>query len=475
MSEPYDVAIIGAGPAGYVAAIRCAQLGLNTALVDDWLNAKGEPAPGGTCLNVGCIPSKALLESSLLYEKCRHEALEHGIDTRPGLDLGRMMKRKAGVVADLTGGVRGLLHSNGVSLHTGRGRLLPGLQVEVLEPGDSSKKLLSAQHVILASGSSPRPYDAIPLDGQKVVDSSGALAFDTVPERLAIIGAGVIALELGTVWRRLGSQVSLFKSSKQLLPGLDPQISRTAASIYQRQGLRFNFGTHIDSAAIKKDIVDINYRNDEGEQRESFDKVIIAVGRVPNSEGLFAEELPLKLDDKGRVVVDAQCRTNIPDVYAIGDLVRGPMLAHKGSEEGLMVAERIAGHFAELNYDTIPSVIYTAPEIAWCGMTESALKEKGVDYKVGSFPFAANGRAKAGGDSEGFIKILADARTDRVLGVHMIGPHCSELIAQAVIAMEYRASSEDLALMVFAHPSLSESMHEAALDVHRRAIHKGYV
>ncbi len=471
MSKQYDVVVIGAGPGGYVAAIRCAQLGLKTACVDKWIGADNRPALGGTCLNVGCIPSKALLESSAHYEDISHSFGEHGI-TASGvaLDLAQMMARKDKVVSDLTQGIAGLFKANGVEWHQGCGKLLPKQQVEV-SAHDGKQSVLEATHVILAPGSSSVEIAAAPLAEGVIVDSSGALAFDEVPKRLGVIGAGVIGLELGSVWRRLGSKVVLLEAQDSFLGAADEQIAKEALRQFKHQGLDIRLGARVTSCEMGEKGVAVQYQDAEGEHAETVDKLIVAVGRRPNTEGLAADEVGLLLDEWGFIHVNEQCRTNQPSVYAIGDAVRGPMLAHKGSEEGVMVAEVIAGQKAEINYDTIPSVIYTHPEIAWAGITEQALKAAGRDYNVGSFPFAASGRARAAGDSSGMVKVIADAVTDRVLGVHIIGAHCSELIAQAVIAMEMGASSEDLAMTVFAHPTLSESIHEAALAVDGRAIH----
>ncbi len=471
MSKQYDVVVIGAGPGGYVAAIRCAQLGLKTACVDKWIGVDNRPALGGTCLNVGCIPSKALLESSAHYEDITHSFGEHGI-TASGvtLDLAQMMARKDKVVSDLTQGIAGLFKANGVEWHQGRGKLLPKQQVEVTAH-DGKQSVLEATHVILAPGSSSVEIAAAPLAEGVIVDSSGALAFDEVPKRLGVIGAGVIGLELGSVWRRLGSEVVLLEAQDSFLGAADEQIAKEALRQFKHQGLDIRLGARVTSCEMGEKGVAVQYQDAEGEHAETVDKLIVAVGRRPNTEGLAADEVGLLLDEWGFIHVNEQCRTNQPSVYAIGDAVRGPMLAHKGSEEGVMVAEVIAGQKAEINYDTIPSVIYTHPEIAWAGITEQALKAAGRDYNVGTFPFAASGRARAAGDSSGMVKVIADAVTDRVLGVHIIGAHCSELIAQAVIAMEMGASSEDLAMTVFAHPTLSESIHEAALAVDGRAIH----
>ena len=473
--QKFDVIVIGAGPAGYVAAIRCAQLGLKTACIDDWLNKNGEASPGGTCLNVGCIPSKALLESSHLYDVANHDLTNHGIEVKDiELDLKKMIQRKAQVVTDLTSGIGALFEVNGVTLISAKGKLLKDKQVQVStnKNGKPDTEILTAKHIILAPGSIPRASPDMPFTKNLIVDSSEALEFEQVPKSIAILGAGVIGLELGSVWRRLGSKVSLFKSSLTLLAAADEQIGQLTSQILQKQGLIFKFGTSITGYEIKAKQVSLNYEDEKGQHTESFDKVIVAIGRVPNVSEVYAKESGLKLDDKGLIAVDEHCKTNLTDVYAIGDAVRGPMLAHKGSEEGMMVAELIHGKYARVNYETIPFVVYTEPEIAWCGKNEQTLKESKIEYSVGVFRFSSNGRARASGQTEGLLKILADKKTDRILGVHILGAHASELIAQAVIAMEFGSSSEDLAMTMFAHPSLSEVMHEAALDVDKRAIHK---
>lgn len=471
--KKYDVIVIGAGPAGYVAAIRCAQLGLNTACIDSWLNKEGKSSLGGTCLNVGCIPSKALLESSELYEKALLHFDEHGIKAKGiTLDLQKMIQRKEQVVKDLTSGIGALFEVNGIILFAGTAQLLADKHVEVRTNDKGKKEIITGPNIILAPGSLPKSYPDMPYTENLIVDSTAALEFDTIPESIAILGAGVIGLELGSVWRRLGSKVSLFKSSKTLLPAADKQVAQQAANIFVKQGLNFCFETRITGHKIKNNQVCLSYEDREGKHEESFDKVIVAIGREPNTTKLLSEKAGIKLDVKGFIEVNEQCQTNTQGIYAIGDAVRGPMLAHKGSEEGMMVAELIKGQSARVNYETVPFVVYTEPEMAWCGKTEQELKENGHDYHVGSFPFASNGRARAVAQTDGMIKILADAKTDRILGVHMLGPHVSELIAQAVIAMEFGSSSEDLAMTMFAHPSLSETMHEAALDVEMGAIHK---
>lgn len=471
--KKYDVVVIGAGPAGYVAAIRCAQLGLQTACVDNWFNKEGKSSLGGTCLNVGCIPSKALLESSELYEKATHKFKEHGINAKSiTLDLKKMMQRKDTVVNDLTSGIAALFEANRITLISGDGKLLKDKQVEVTYKNNAGTETIQAQYIILAPGSLPRALPGMPYTDNLIVDSTGALAFATVPDSIAIIGAGVIGLELGSVWRRLGSKVSLFESCKTLLPAADKQLAQQASNLLKKQGLIFRLGTQLTGHEIKKNLVTLDFEDSDGKHQESFDKVIIAIGRVPNVTNIYSDNIGLAPDEKGFIQVDDQCQTNIKGIYAIGDAVRGPMLAHKGSEEGMMVAELINGQSARVNYETIPYVVYTEPELAWCGKTEQELKDKGIEYRVGSFPFAANGRARAVAETDGMIKILADAQTDRILGVHMIGSHVSELISQAVIAMEFGSSSEDLAMTIFAHPSLSETLHEAALDVANRAVHK---
>jgi dihydrolipoamide dehydrogenase len=475
MSDRYDVVVIGAGPAGYVAALRCAQLGLQTACVDAWVNAEGKPALGGTCLNAGCIPSKSLLESSECFVQAQRDLHDHGIDVDGvALDLERMQQRKQRVVRELTQGIEQLFKAGRIDWVQGRGQLLAGKRVRVTDAAGQTREL-AADNVILAPGSVPVQLEQLPVDDAVVVDSSGALEFDRVPQRLGVIGAGAIGLELGSVWRRLGSEsVTVLEAQDEFLAMVDRQVAREAQRLFTGQGLDIQLGCRVvDSrpAGDGNDGIEVDYQNAGGKQTAVFDKVIVAVGRRPNTETIAADEATLLLDEWGLIHVDDQCCTNLPGVYAIGDAVRGPMLAHKGSEEGVMVAELIAGKVAHMRYDTVPSVIYTLPEIAWVGQTEQALKAADVDYRVGVFPFAASGRARATGQSDGFIKLLADNGTDRILGAHMIGPHCSELIAEAVIAMQLGGSAEDLALTTFAHPSLSESLHEAALAVDGRALH----
>jgi len=473
MSESYDVTVIGAGPAGYVAALRCAQLGLRTACIDDWRDGEGNPVLGGTCLNAGCIPSKALLESSELYDRMRNEVAAHGIGVNGlSLDVAAMIGKKDAIVRELTGGIAALFKSSRITWIPGRGQLLPGQQVAIdLHSGE--RQTISGTHVILATGSRSSSLDAAPLQGETIVDSSGALNWTTVPRRLGIIGAGVIGLELGSVWRRLGAEVTLLEAQDLFLAMADQQIASAALKLYKRQGLDIRLGALVKATRVTGNGVEIDYQDSAGAHTQTVDRLIVAVGRRPCTENLAAPAADLLLDERGFIHVDDNCATNLPGVYAIGDTVRGPMLAHKGSEEGIAVAERIAGHHSEVNYGTIPSVVYTHPEIAWVGQTEEALRHAGIGFRAGIFPFAASGRARAMQATEGMVKLLSDATSDRVLGVHILGAQASELIGQAVLAMEFGASSEDIARTVFAHPTLSEALHEAALDVDNRAIHIG--
>ncbi|MDP1637478.1 MAG: dihydrolipoyl dehydrogenase [Candidatus Nitrotoga sp.] len=473
MSKSFDVVVIGAGPGGYVAAIRCAQLGLNTVCIDDWKSAQGKPSLGGTCLNVGCIPSKALLESSEKFEHLTHDFAAHGICAENArVDVPKMIARKNKIVSDFTLGISQLFKKNKVSSLHGRAQLL-GRDGDVWRVGiTDGEEEVTAKHIIIATGSTSRILQQAPLDGVQVVDNVGALSFSETPKRLAIIGAGVIGLELGSVWRRLGAEVTLLEASSVFLPAADEQVAKEALRTFTKQKLTIHLGAQIDGVIQSAEAVNINWRDIQGAVQELVaDKLIVAVGRVPNTQGLSAEAVELKLDPAGRIEVDEHCRTSLPNVYAVGDVVRGPMLAHKASEEGVMVAELIAGQMGCCDLNLVPNVMYTAPEIAWVGKTEQQLKAAGVAYKAGQFPFLANGRARASGDTTGFIKIIADANTDRILGVHIIGPMASELIQQAVLAMAFLASSEDLARTIHAHPSLSEVMHEAALAVAKRTIH----
>ena len=474
MADKQQVVVIGAGPAGYVAAIRCARLGLDTLCVDRWVDSENRPMPGGTCLNVGCIPSKALLESSEHYERLVVEFFDHGVKVdNITLNLEAMMARKQKIVSELNQGVAALFKSNGVKFVSGSARLLPNHKIEINETGGKASYELTAENIIIATGSVPTEIDAAPLDNDLIVDSTGALEFSKVPKRLGIIGAGVIGLELGSVWRRLGSEVVLLEAQEQFLVIADEQISKAAQKEFVAQGMDIRLGARVTGCKTTAKKVAVEYEDSTGTHTEKFDKLVVAVGRRPNTTGLNVTDTGLLLDEWGVIHVDPQCRTNLPGVYAIGDVVRGPMLAHKGSEEGIMVAELIAGRHAELNYDTIPSVIYTHPEIAWVGQTEQALKAAGTDYVIGTFPFTASGRARALGETGGMVKVLSDAVSDRILGVHIMGPQASELIAQAKLAMDFQASSEDIGLTMFAHPTLSEAFHEAALAVNGDAIHIG--
>tara|TARA_E500000178_G_scaffold77585_1_gene75633 strand:+ start:777 stop:2213 length:1437 start_codon:yes stop_codon:yes gene_type:complete len=471
MSDSYDVIIIGSGPAGYVCAIKCAQLGLNTAVVEVSSDAKGAPVFGGTCLNVGCIPSKALLDSSHKFTEARDHFSVHGIGVgSPSIDIAAMMKRKDKIVSQLTGGVSSLLQHNGVTVVQGRGRLLAGRKVEVTD-SDGSKSVISADNVVLASGSEPVTIPPAPTDDQVIVDSTGALLFDAVPERLGVIGAGVIGLELGSVWGRLGSNVVMFEALDTFLPTMDTQVSKEAAKVFKKQGLDIRLNALVTGTRVENNAVTVTYTEKGEEKSAEFDRLIVAVGRRPRTRDVFSGDSGVTVDERGFVFVNDACATEAPGVWAVGDIVRGPMLAHKGSEEGVMVAERIHGKAVQLNYDCVPSIIYTHPEIAAVGKTEQELKAEGVDYKAGSFPFAAIGRALASGETEGFVKIIADAKTDRIIGAHAIGPSAADLVQQLVITMEFGGSAEDLQLMVFGHPTMSEAVHEAALAVDGIAIH----
>ncbi len=472
--QNFDVVVIGAGPGGYVTAIRCAQLGLATACVESWLNEEGKPALGGTCLNVGCIPSKALLDSSHHYAHMKHEAIEHGITvTGVSIDVNRMIARKAKIVSMLTQGIAGLFRKNKVVWLQGHGRLLSADQIEItpMANAGTEKTIVSAKHIIIATGSVPAKIPSAHVDQDLIVDSTGALCFNQAPRTLGIIGAGVIGLELGSVWKRLGSEVVILEALEDFLAPVDRQIANEAWKTLQKQGLDIRLGAKVTGTGSNNQQVIVTYQDKEGKHQFNVDKLIVCVGRKPNTEGLGADECGLILDERGFIEVDEYCCTNLPNVYAIGDVVRGPMLAHKASEEGVAVAERIAGHSAHMNYAVIPWVIYTWPEIAWVGMTEQELKDAGINYRSGVFPFAASGRARAMAETSGMVKILGDVKTDRILGVHVIGPNASELIAEAVLAMEFDGSTEDIARTIHAHPTLAEAMHEAALAVDGRPVH----
>lgn len=471
MGRKFDVVVIGAGPAGYVAAIRAAQNGLKTACIDAWRTPQGAPSLGGTCLNAGCIPSKALLESSELFLRAQTEFANHGI--RLGevrLDLQAMQDRKAGIVAQLCAGIQALFKANDVTWLAGRGYLLPGNNVRVTTH-DGTQELIEAEHVILATGSAPTELPMVRFDGERIVDSAGALAFNTVPPRLGVIGAGVVGLELGSVWRRLGASVVILEAMDRFLFMADGQIAKEAERQFRRQGLDIRLGATVQGAELTAEGVRLAYDDRQGSHDVTVDRVIVAVGRRPYTEGLLDPLAGVELAPKGFIAVDEHCRTTAPNVWAIGDVVRGPALAHKGSEEGVMVADLIAGHYGEVNYAVIPSVIYTAPEIAWVGQTEEQLRMSGVAYKAGTFNFAASGRAKAMDQAAGLAKVLAHAESDRILGVHIVGPMAGELIGEAVLAMEFEASAEDLQRTIHAHPTLTEVIHEAALSADRRAIH----
>lgn len=471
MSDKYDVIVIGAGPGGYVAAIKAAQLGLKTACVENWTSDEGKQVLGGTCLNVGCIPSKALLEVSHKFEETRDHYDEQGIETNGvNINVGKMMERKAGIVKQLTGGIAQLFKANGVTPIHGRGRVLANRQVEVTD-NDGKATVYEAENVIIATGSQPIEIPPAPLKEGFIVDSEGALEFDEVPKRVGVIGAGVIGLELGSVWARLGSEVTILEAQDTFLPAVDQQVAKDALKQFKKQGLNITLKARVTGTSVKRNLVYVSYEDAKGEQELKVDKLIVAVGRRPTTDNLLAADSGVNLDERGFIFVDETCRTDAPGVWAIGDVVRGPMLAHKASEEGVMVAERIAGHKPQVNYDCIPSVIYTAPEVAWVGKSEEQLKSEGEAYKVGTFPFAANGRAMAANAASGLVKIIADEKTDRILGFHVSGPQASEIVAQGVIAMEFGSTAEDLALTCFAHPSLSESVHEAALGVNDGAIH----
>ncbi len=472
MSEKFDVVVIGAGPAGYVCAIRAAQLGLKTACIDPWVDAKGKAKLGGTCLNVGCIPSKALLDSSHKFHDAQKDVKAHGISLdNLTMDIAAMQARKEGVVQQMNNGITSLFKANGVKAILGTGKVLAGKKVEVTSL-DGAVSVLEAGHVVIATGSRPIDIPPAPLHKDIIVDSTGALNFKSVPKKLGVIGAGVIGLELGSVWSRLGSEVVVLEAQDSFLALADQQIAKESAKIFKKQKLDIRLGARVVGSTLKGKKVEVRYVNHDGEEQTiTFDKLVVAVGRRPYTENLFAPDAGINLDERGFIFVDDQCRTDIDGVYAVGDVVRGPMLAHKGSEEGIMVAELIAGKHAQMNYDLIPSIIYTHPEIAWAGKTEEEVKASGEEYKIGTFPFMAIGRAVAASESDGMVKIIADKATDRVLGVHVVGPCAAELVQQGVIAMEFQASSEDLALTVFGHPTFGEAMHEAALAVDGHAIH----
>ncbi|MCL5041051.1 MAG: dihydrolipoyl dehydrogenase [Gammaproteobacteria bacterium] len=471
MSNKFDVIVIGAGPGGYVGAIRAAQLGMKVACVEKYTGKDDKLALGGTCLNVGCIPSKALLDSSWKFHEAQDGFKIHGIEAKGvSIDVKAMLERKDKIVKQLTGGVAALFKANGVTSIEGHGKLLAGKKVEVTKP-DGEVEVYEAENVMLASGSRPIEIPPAPLTDDIIVDSTGALDFTSVPKKLGVIGAGVIGLELGSVWRRLGSEVVVFEAQDSFLGLADEQIAKEAHKTFTKQGLQIRLGARVTGTEIKRKQVTVSFTDAEGEQQLTFDKLIVAVGRRPYTENLLAADCGVDKDERDVIFVDDYCATSVPGVYAVGDVVRGAMLAHKASEEGVMVAERIAGQKTAMNYDLVPSVIYTHPEIAWVGKNEQQLKSEGVEYKVGVFPFAASGRAMAANDTGGMVKMLADAKTDRVLGVHVIGPAAAELVQQGAIGMEFGTSAEDLGMMVYSHPTMSEALKEAALAVNGHAIH----
>jgi dihydrolipoamide dehydrogenase len=470
MSRSFDVVVIGAGPAGYIAAIRAAQHGKTVACIDEWQNKDGKNAFGGTCLNAGCIPSKALLESSELLHRAEHEFKKHGIKTGGvEMDIDTMQKRRASIVRQLTGGIAGLFKANNVEGLVGHGKLLKNRQVE-FTPVKGDVEILAAEHVVLASGSAPIELPIAKFDDDRIIDSWGALELDEVPETLGVVGAGVIGLELGSVWARLGSKVTILEAMDDFLFMADRDVAKVAAGEFKKQGLDIKLGAKVSKATVGKSDVSVVYEDKDGANTIEVEKLVVAVGRRPVTNGLFADDAGIQLDERGFIVVDGECRTRVKGVYAIGDCVRGPMLAHKGSEEGVMVADLIAGEMAEMNYDVIPSVVYTNPEIAWTGKTEAEVKDSGIAYKTGQFPFMASGRAKAMEQTAGFVKIISSKDDDEILGVHIVGPMAGELISEAVLALEFSASTEDLQRTIHAHPSLAEAVHEAALAVDGKAL-----
>ena len=470
----YDVIVVGAGPAGYHAAIRASQLGLKTACIDAWTDDAGKPLPGGTCLNVGCIPSKTLLDISHKYASAQEEYASLGITVgKVDVDVEKMQQRKADVVSQLTQGVSGLLKANKVEFVSGRATVTSPTEVSVCQPGGESLQL-KAEALILAPGSSPIRIPPSPINDEIIVDSTGALSFDQVPKRLGIIGAGVIGLELGSVWQRLGAEVVILEALPDFLPAVDAQIAKETLKLFKKQGLDIRLGARVTGAEVKgkkTKQVSVSFEQDGDASVEVFDRLVVAVGRAPATDDLLADGCGVARTERGEIVVDENCHTGIGSVFAVGDAVRGPMLAHKGMEEGVMVAELIAGKKPQVNYDLVPGVIYTHPEVAWVGANEQDLIEAATDYGVGVFPLAASGRAIASSEKDGMVKVLTEQSTDRVVGVHVVGAHASELIAQAVIAMEFGASAEDIGLTMFAHPTLSEGFHEAALAVSGQAIH----
>jgi dihydrolipoamide dehydrogenase len=469
----FDVVVIGGGPAGYVAAIRSAQLGLKTACIEEYVDSKNNLTFGGTCLNVGCIPSKALLDSSHRYQEATSHLKTHGIEVSSvELDIPAMMKRKDDIVAKLTGGISGLFTANKITPISGRGKVLADSKVEVKD-AEGKIEIIESKNIVIATGSSPIEIGSAIFNDTNILDSTGALEINKVPKTLGVIGAGVIGLELGSVWARLGAKVTVIEAMEDFLNMADKEVARETFKDFKKQGLDIKLGCKLTSSKSLKNSVKVTYENNGTSENMEFEKLIVAVGRKPNTKDIFATDSGINLDEKGFISVDHNCQTSVKNIWAIGDVVRGPMLAHKGSEEGIMVAERIAGKHAEMNYDLVPSVIYTHPEIAWVGKNEEELKNDNIEYKVGKFPFAASGRALAVDQSIGFVKLIADAKTDTILGVHVFGPSAAEIVQQALISMEFGASSEDLGLTIFSHPTVSEALHEAALSVSNQAIHIG--
>jgi dihydrolipoamide dehydrogenase len=473
MTKQFDVIVIGGGPGGYIAAIRAAQLGFNTACIDAWKNEKGGPAPGGTCTNVGCIPSKALLQSSEHFDQANHHFAEHGIEVKGvAIDVAKMLARKNTVVKQNNDGILYLFKKNKIAFFHGLGSFAKATDAgyEIVVSG-ATEETLTGKHIIIATGSNARALPGAPFDEVNILSNDGALNIAAVPQKLGLIGSGVIGLEMGSVWRRLGADVTILEGLPTFLGAVDEQVAKEAHKAFTKQGLKIELGVKVGDIKSSKKGVSVAYTNAKGEaQSLDVDKLIVSIGRVPNTTGLNAQVVGLKLDERGAIEVDADCKTNLPNVWAVGDVVRGPMLAHKAEEEGVAVAERIAGQHGHVNFNTVPWVIYTSPEIAWVGQTEQQLKASGRAYKAGSFPFLANGRARALGDTTGFVKFLADASTDEILGVHIVGPQASELISEAVVAMEFKASAEDIARICHAHPSLSEATKEAALAVDKRTL-----
>ena len=480
MSKQFDVIVIGGGPGGYIAAIRAAQLGFNVACIDEWKNSKGGPAPGGTCTNVGCIPSKALLQSSEHFEQAGHHFADHGIGLKDlTMDVAKMLGRKDTVVKQNNDGILYLFKKNKVTFFHGRGSFVAAVAPSATQSNGAyeinvagtASEVISGKHIIVATGSNARPLPGTPFDEENILSNDGALRIGAVPKKLGLIGAGVIGLEMGSVWRRLGAEVTVLEGLPTFLGAVDEQIAKEAKKAFDKQGLKIELGVKVGEIRNSKKGVSIAYTNAKGEaQTLDVDKLIISIGRTANTIGLGADSIGLKLDERGMIIVDDHCKTNLPNVWAVGDVVRGPMLAHKAEEEGVAVAERIAGQHGHVNFNTVPWVIYTSPEIAWVGQNEQQLKAEGRAYKVGTFPFMANGRARALGDTTGMVKMISDAKTDEILGVHIVGPYASELIAESVVAMEFRASSEDIARICHAHPSLSEATKEAALAVDKRTL-----